>query len=394
VSEPAIPFNRPYYVGAEVEHIEAAVRSGWISSGGEYSARCQRLLKERIGSAAALVTHSCTAGLEGAMLLSGVGPGDEVIMPSYTFVTTASSVAMRGATPVFVDIRSDTLNIDEELIEDAITDRTAAIVPIHYAGVGAEMDAINAIAQPRGIKVIEDAAQGLEASYRGKPLGSLGDYGTLSFHETKNVTCGEGGALLVNAEKDVAEAEVVWEKGTNRAQFARGEVERYTWVELGSSFGLSEVTAAFLWTQLEHADEITALRRRIWERYHEAFAEAEADGRIRRAVIPDHCEHNAHMYYLLLPDNEARTRFIAALADRSILAVFHYVPLHTSPAGSRLGRAHGSLANTEDLSGRLVRLPLWAGMEPGVIDEVIDAADEAIERVAPEGAIEAQASSR
>lgn len=380
MSPDEIPFNRPYYVGTESQYIEAAVRSGWISTNGEYSHRCQAWIEATVGCRRALLTHSCTGALEAAGLLAELGPGDEVILPSYTFVTTASSIALRGATPVFVDIRADTLNMDETLIEEAITPRTKAIVPVHYAGVGCEMDEIMRIADQHGLSVIEDAAQGLLASYQGRPLGSIGHFGSLSFHETKNVTCGEGGALLVNDPADIDQAEVVWAKGTNRAAFSRGEVEWYSWVALGSSFGLGEVGAAFLWAQLERATEITGLRMRIWRHYHEAFEDLEREGLVRRPRIASGCEHNAHMYYLLLPDAELRARFIAGLAEHGVRSVFHYVPLHSSPAGSTLGRPSGSMRNTDELSARLVRLPLWAGMGEDETARVIEATCAAVDR--------------
>jgi dTDP-4-amino-4,6-dideoxygalactose transaminase len=294
-----------------------------------------------------------------AAILAGVGPGDEVIMPSFTFVSTANAFVLRGATPVFVDIRPDVLNIDETKIEAAITDRTKAIVPVHYAGVGCEMDVILDIARRRKLIVIEDAAQGMMARYRGRSLGNIGHLGALSFHETKNIVSGEGGALLVNDEQFIERAEIVREKGTNRGQFFRGQVDKYTWVDIGSSFLPGELIAAFLWAQLEEATRITTQRILIWERYHQAFAELEQRGLVTRPYVPDDREHNAHMYYLLLPSLEARTRFIAALRERDILSVFHYVPLHSSPAGRRYGRAAGTLPHTEALSDRLVRLPMF-----------------------------------
>ena len=358
-----IPFNKPYMTGRELAYIAQAHANGHLAGDGEFTRRCARWLEHRTSAARALLTHSCTAALEMSAILAGVGPGDEVIMPSYTFVSTANAFALRGAVPVFVDIRDDTLNIDERLIEAAITPRTRAIVVVHYAGVGCEMDAILPLAKRHGVPVIEDAAQGLMASYRGRPLGALGTYGTLSFHETKNIIAGEGGALLVNCPSDVEAAEIAREKGTNRSQFFRGQVDKYTWVDLGSSFLPGEIVAAFLWGQMEEADAITARRMRIWERYHAAFAQAEARGNLRRPVIPSHCRHNAHMYYLLLDDLAQRTAFIDALKASGVMAVFHYVPLHSSPAGRRLGRASGELVVTENLSERLVRLPLWLGLE-------------------------------
>ncbi|MET0232078.1 MAG: dTDP-4-amino-4,6-dideoxygalactose transaminase, partial [Rhodanobacteraceae bacterium] len=286
-------------------------------------------------------------------------PGDEVIMPSFTFVSTANAFVLRGAVPVFVDIRPDTLNLDETLIEAAITPKTRAICVVHYAGVGCEMDAIGAIAARHGLAIVEDAAQGILSTYRGKPLGAIGALGALSFHETKNVISGEGGALLVNDARFVERAEIIREKGTNRSQFFRGQVDKYTWVDVGSSYLPSEILAAFLAAQLEEAQSITARRLAIWQTYHDAFAALESAGRLRRPIVPTHCRHNAHMYYLLLPDLDVRTRFIATLRDHQIHCVFHYVPLHSAPAGMQFGRTSGDLAVTTRVSDSLVRLPLW-----------------------------------
>ena len=379
-----IPFNRPYLVGTEAGYIEQAVDAGWLAAGGSFTRRCEGWLREATGSPQVLLTHSCTAALEASALVLGLGPGDEVIMPSFAFVTTGSAFALRGATPVFVDIEPITLNVDPERVRAAVGPATKAIVPVHYAGVGCDMDALLALASERRLKVVEDAAQGLLASRGGRPLGGMGQLGAISFHETKNVTAGEGGALLVNDPALRERAEVVWEKGTDRRRFHRGEVDRYTWTELGSSFGPSEVGAAFLWGQLEAADRITTRRLEIWRRYHEAFADLERDGRVRRPVVPPECVHNAHMYYLLLPDHDARTRFIRELAARDILAVFHYVPLHSSPAGRRLGRPHGELTHTDELSARLVRIPLWTGMDDPTVERVIANVREVIDSyVAP-----------
>jgi dTDP-4-amino-4,6-dideoxygalactose transaminase len=373
-----IPFNRPFLVGTETSYIEQAVGEGWLSAGGAFTGRCEEWLRQRTGCDQVLLTHSCTAALEAAALLAQVGPEDEVIMPSFTFVSTALAFALRGAKPVFVDIEPETLNIDPARVAEAINPRTRAIVAVHYAGVACEMGALLDLAARHDLLVIEDAAQGLMATLEGRALGSMGQLGTLSFHETKNVTCGEGGALLVNEQDLRDRAEVLWEKGTDRGKFNRGEVDRYTWVDLGSSFGTSEVTAAFLWGQLERAEEITTARIRIWQRYHEAFAELEAEGVIRRPVVPPHRAHNAHTYYLLLSDGELRTQFIEEMGRHNILTVFHYVPLHSSPAGSRLGRAHGSFAHTDDISARLVRLPLWMGLQEDDVTRVIESAREAL----------------
>jgi dTDP-4-amino-4,6-dideoxygalactose transaminase len=299
-----------------------------------------------------------------AAILADIGPGDEVIMPSFTFVSTANAFALRGGVPVFVDVREDTLNLDETKIEAAITPRTKAIAVIHYAGIACEIGLIRSIAERRGLMLIEDAAQALGATYQGRPLGGFGHLGALSFHETKNVISGEGGALLVNAPELVARAEMVREKGTNRNAFFRGEVDKYTWVDLGSSFLPSDIIAAFLWAQLEEAGAINTRRRQMWAKYHDAFAELESRGRLRRPVVPRDAGHNAHSYFVLLPDLAARQEFIASLGRDGIHAVFHYVPLHSSPAGRKLGRASGALRVTDSVSDRLVRLPLWIGLEP------------------------------
>ncbi|MBS0477401.1 MAG: dTDP-4-amino-4,6-dideoxygalactose transaminase [Proteobacteria bacterium] len=365
-----IPFNKPYMTGKELWNIAQAHANGHLAGDGTFTKQCSRWLEARTGATKALLTHSCTAGLEMAAMLADLSPGDEVIMPSYTFVSTANAFVLRGVVPVFVDIRRDTLNIDETLIESAITGRTRAIVPVHYAGVGCEMDAIMAIAQRHQLLVIEDAAQAVMAGYRGRPLGAIGHMGALSFHETKNIISGEGGALLVNGTDFAERAEIIREKGTNRSQFFRGQVDKYTWVDVGSSYLPSELVAAFLWAQMDEAETITRRRLAIWDTYHNAFAEAEAAGLLRRPVVPEHCGHNAHMYYLLLPDLGRRTAFIDRLRKVGINCVFHYIPLHSAPAGKRLGRSHGELPVTVELADRLVRLPLWLGLEDQQ-DEVI-----------------------
>jgi dTDP-4-amino-4,6-dideoxygalactose transaminase len=359
--------------GSELEYIAQAHRNRHLAGDGEFTKRCHAWLEERTRSAKALLTHSCTAALEMSAILSGIGPGDEVIMPSYTFVSTANAFVLRGAVPVFVDIRPDTLNIDESRIEEAITGRTRAIVAVHYAGVGCEMDPIAALARKHRLMLIEDAAQALGATYRDRPLGSIGEMGCLSFHETKNVISGEGGALLVNRADLVLRAEIVREKGTNRTQFFRGQGDKYTWMDVGSSYLPSDIVAAFLWAQLERADDIQAARMSAWSAYHEAFAALEAGGRLRRPVIPSHCRHNAHMYYILLPAGVPRREFIGQLAARGVNSVFHYVPLHDSPAGRRFGRASGRLPVTEDLAGRLVRLPMWVGVDALKVAEAVEA---------------------
>ncbi|MFY9579266.1 MAG: dTDP-4-amino-4,6-dideoxygalactose transaminase, partial [Gaiellaceae bacterium] len=298
MTEPMIPFNTPYATGAELDYIREAIANSHLSGNGPFASRCTNLLQQGTGCVKALLTHSCTGALEMAALLAGIRPGDEVILPSFAFASLANAFALRGATPVFVDIRSDTLALDELRAADAVTPRTRAIAPIHYAGVGCEMDALLELAQKHDLVVLEDAAHGLLASYRGRPLGSLGGAGCLSFHETKNVICGEGGALLVNRQDWVERAEVIQEKGTDRSRFFRGEIDKYTWIDLGSSFVMSEINAAFLWAQLERARELTARRLEIWEAYHDALEPLEAQGRLRRPVVPDHCIHNAHLYYV------------------------------------------------------------------------------------------------
>lgn len=370
------PFNKPYMTGRELEYIAQAHAYGHLSGDGEFTLKCHAWLENRTGALKALLTHSCTAAMEMAAILANVGPGDEVIMPSYTFVSTANAFALRGAVPVFVDIRADTLNIDETLIEAAITARTKVIVPVHYAGVACEMDSIMEIARRHHLLVMEDAAQGIMASYRGKSLGSIGHLGALSFHETKNIISGEGGALLINDPDLVQRAEIIREKGTNRAQFFRGQVDKYTWMDIGSSYLPSELIAAFLWAQMQEAEAITARRMAIWQTYHDGLVPLERAGKLRRPIIPEGCVQNAHMYYILLPSLETRTRLIATLKQLDIQTVFHYVPLHSAPAGRLRGRVSGALGVTEDLSSRLLRLPFWLGLEErqGRIIEAIDSA--------------------
>jgi dTDP-4-amino-4,6-dideoxygalactose transaminase len=315
-----------------------------------------------VGCHRAFLTHSCTAALEMSALLLDIQPGDEIIMPSYTFVSTANAFVLRGGMPVFVDIREDTLNLDERLIEDAITPRTRAIAPVHYAGVSCDMDAIMAVACRHGLKVVEDAAQGFTASYKGRVLGSIGDLGAYSFHETKNVISGEGGALLVNSRELVQRAEIIREKGTDRSRFFRGEVDKYTWQDVGSSFLPGELIAAFLWAQLEEADAILEDRLKSWRRYHEWLEPFEARGVLRRPIVPNDCQHNGHMYYILLSPHIDRQSVLAEFKRNDVVSVFHYVPLHSSPGGVRFGRVHGSMAVTDNLSQRLIRLPLWFGL--------------------------------
>jgi dTDP-4-amino-4,6-dideoxygalactose transaminase len=365
--------------GKELAYITEAHAKGHLSGDGAFTGRCNAWLEQRTGCRKALLTHSCTAALEMAAILADIRPGDEVIMPSYTFVSTANAFVLRGGVPVFVDIRPDTLNIDETRIAGAITPRTRAIVPVHYSGVACEMDPIMALAAERNLLVIEDAAQGMMASYKGRALGSIGHLGAVSFHETKNVISGEGGALLVNDERFAERAEIVREKGTNRSQFFRGLVDKYTWVDIGSSYLPAEIIAAFLWAQMEEAERITQRRLDLWARYHDLLAELEASGHVRRPVIPPQCLHNAHMYYLLLPDLAKRTAFIAELARQRIQAVFHYVPLHAAPMGKKVGRIAGDLRHTVELSDRVVRLPFWLGLEEhqaAVIGRIVDAVKE------------------
>jgi dTDP-4-amino-4,6-dideoxygalactose transaminase len=373
-----IPFNRPRLVGTEHRYIDEAIATGKISGNGEFGARCAAWLCERIGSAAALITPSCTAALEMSGILAGLEPGDEVIVPAFTFVSTANAFALRGIVPVFVDVDEGTLTLDPAAAERAITSRTRAIVVVHYGGVACNMDAVMALARQHGLVVIEDAAHALPASYRGRPLGSIGQLATLSFHETKNIQCGEGGALLVNAPELVERAEIVQEKGTDRSRFFRGETDRYTWRDIGSSYLLSEIGAAFLWAQIERADETTAERRRIWSIYHAAFAELEREGLVRRPIVPPECRHSGHLYYLLLASGRERDDFIAELGATGVHAVFHYLPLGSSPGGERFGREPEPADVAQSASERLVRLPLWVGMRDADVERVVEAATRAL----------------
>ena len=379
-----IPFNKPYMTGRELSYIAQAHANGHLAGNGQFSKDCCAWLEGRIGSQKALLTHSCTAALEMAAILSDVGVGDEVIMPSFTFVSSANSGVLRGGVPVFVDVRPDTLNLDEARLEQALTPRTRAIIPTHYAGVGAAMDEITAFAREHGLLVIEDAAQGVLASYKGRSLGGIGDLGALSFHETKNVMCGEGGALLVNDERWVDRAEIVHEKGTDRRRFFRGQVDKYSWVDIGSSYPLSDINAAFLWAQLEAADGILSNRLETWTAYHEAFEGLEAKERLRRPLVPAECVHNAHLYYVLLDESVDRDRFIGQLDAADVQAVFHYVPLHDSVGGRRFGRASGELPVTELAGERLVRLPLWTRMSANERGRVIEAVHSALAEVSSE----------
>lgn len=366
-----ITFNVPPYTGKEMTYIEQAVKNQKICGDGEFTHKCNAWIEEKTGTPKALLTTSCTHATELAAILADIQPGDEVIMPSYTFVSTADAFVLRGATVVFVDIRPDTMNMDENLIEDAITEKTRAIVPVHYAGVACEMDKIMEIAEKYNLCVIEDAAQGIMSTYKGRALGAIGTYGCYSFHETKNFSMGEGGAILIQDESKIEEAEVVREKGTNRAKFFRGQIDKYTWVDKGSSYLPSDMNAAYLYAQLEMAETITAARMAVWNRYHEAFASLEEEGKIERPFIPQHCEHNAHMYYLKCKDLEERTAFISFLKENGIWAVFHYVPLHSAPAGLRYARFHGEDRYTTRESERLVRLPMYYGLKEEQVDYII-----------------------
>jgi dTDP-4-amino-4,6-dideoxygalactose transaminase len=366
-----IPFNRVFVTGAEFGYMREAIENAHLAGNGPFSQRCRRWLEHATGSRRALLTHSGTGALEMAFTLAEIGPGDEVVMPSFTFVSTATAVVARGGTPVFVDVRPDTYCIDAELVERALSPRTKAVVPVHYAGVGCHMDGLVELAAAHDLLVIEDAAHGIRAAEHGRPLGSMGELGTISFHETKNVSCGEGGALLVNDERFVERAEIIHEKGTDRQRFFRGQVDKYTWVDVGSSYALSDLAAAYLWAQLEQADEITTMRHAIWERYHASLEPLEEAGHLRRPVVPQRCSHNAHMYYVVLGDPATRARLIEHLAELGISAVFHYVALHSSLAGRRYGRAAGDFAVTSSVSDRLLRLPLWAGMTESEVDRVM-----------------------
>lgn len=373
-----IPFNRPFISGRELESVSQSIISGHLCSNGSFTKLCRDLLEERFSAPQVLLTTSCTAALEMAAMLLDVGEGDEVIMPSYTFVSTANAFLLRGAKLVFVDIRPDTLNIDETLVAAAVTERTKAIVPVHYAGVACEMDLIAAIARRHGVYVVEDAAQGVDANYKGRYLGTIGDLGTYSFHETKNAICGEGGALLANNHEFAERAEFIRDKGTNRSNFARGKVDKYTWVDIGSSYALADLLAAFLWEQLKSLDVIRESRRTAFELYYEALRPLQERGWLRLPVIPSGCESNYHMFYVLLDRRYDRAEVIRQLQRRSIQAIFHFVPLHTSPMGARMGWAAGMLPITEDLSRRLLRLPFYCTLTESDIDAVANALSDAL----------------
>jgi len=358
MTEERVPFTQVHLTGRERAFIDQAIANRELSGDGFFARRCQEWIEAETGTFGAILTHSCTAALEMSALLLEIGPGDEVILPSYTFASTANAFALRGGVPVFVDIREDTANLDENLIEDAITSRTRAIVPVHYAGVACEMDAIELIARRHGIAIVEDAAQAIGSTWRGRKLGSLGDLGTLSFHETKNVVSGEGGCLLVNRPELMRAAEIIRDKGTDRSRFRRGDTNFYTWQSLGSSYLPSELIAAFLLPQLLEADAITSLRLSRWWTYHDALIPLEAAGLLRRPIIPDGCAHNGHIYFVLMNSRSQRDHALAALNRAGIDAAFHYVPLHSSPAGRLYGRTSGVLSVTDDIAGRLMRLPM------------------------------------
>jgi dTDP-4-amino-4,6-dideoxygalactose transaminase len=368
-----IPFNKPHVIGTEIEYIAQCLGEAKLSGDGRFTKQCQQLLQEQFAAHHALLTTSGTSALEMAALLCDLHPGDEVILPSYTFVSTANAFVLRGAKPVFVDIRRDTLNMDETLIEQAVTERTRVIAPVHYAGVACEMDTVNAVAKRHGLRVVEDAAQGVNATYRGAYLGTLGDFGAYSFHETKNFVCGEGGALLSNRAGDVERAEIIREKGTNRSQFFRGQVDKYTWVDVGSSYLPADILAAFLLAQLQHKDAITEQRKRVYEAYQYGLQPLAERGLVTLPTLPAHCGPNYHMFYVVVESLAVRTALIEHLQAAGILAVFHYVPLHTSPVGLSMGYRHGMLPVTEAMSERVLRLPLYPALTAEELGSVIDA---------------------
>ena len=371
-----INFNVPPVVGTEIEYIRQAIASKKICGDGKFTKLCNSWIEEKTGTAKALLTTSCTHALEMSALLADIQPGDEVIMPSYTFVSTADAFVLRGAKIIFVDIRPDTMNIDERLIEDAVTEKTKAIVPVHYAGVSCEMNRILEIAKKRNLVVIEDAAQGVQSFYYGKPLGTMGDFGCYSFHETKNYSMGEGGALLIREEKNIENAEIIREKGTNRSRFFRGQVDKYTWVSEGSSYLPSELNAAYLWAQLEESKKIFDDRMTAWQWYYENLEDLREKGLIELPVIPKGCQHNAHMFYIKTDSLEERTKLIDFLKKYEIISTFHYIPLHSSPAGLKYGEFHGEDKYTTKESERLLRLPMYYGLEKKQIDYIVKTVNE------------------
>lgn len=369
-----INFNVPPYAEKAMDYIQECVRNQKICGDGAYTKKCNEWIEHKTGTAKCLLTTSCTHATElAALLLPDIQPGDEIIMPSFTFVSTADAFVLRGAVPVFVDIRPDTMNLDEKLIETAVTPRTRAIVPVHYAGVACEMDAIMEIAKRHHLAVIEDAAQGIMSTYKGKALGTIGDFGCFSFHETKNYSMGEGGALLIRDQKYVEDAEIIREKGTNRSKYYRGQIDKYTWINYGSSYLPSDMNAAYLYAQLEIAEEINSARLSLWDRYYEKLKPLAEAGRIELPTVPQGCVHNAHMFYIKTTDIEERTALKAFLAEKEILAVFHYIPLHTAPAGMKFGRFHGEDRYTTRESERLLRLPMYYGLKDEEVDYICDA---------------------
>ena len=367
-----ISFNKPPYVGEEIKYIEEAVKAQKICGDGQFTKKCYKWFEDKTGAAKVLLTTSCTHATELAALLLDIQPGDEVIMPAYTFVSTADAFVLRGATAVFVDINPKTMNIDENLIEDAITEKTKAIVPVHYAGVSCEMDKIMEIAKKHNLYVVEDAAQGVMSTYKGKALGTIGDYGCYSFHETKNYSMGEGGALLIRDGKNAELAEIIREKGTNRSKFFRGQIDKYTWVEAGSSYLPSDMNAAYLWAQLQKADEINENRLQSWNRYYEGLKDLKEAGKIELPYVPEYCEHNAHMFYIKAKDLEERSALISYLKENGVTAVFHYIPLHTAPAGKEYGRFHGEDKYTTKESERIIRLPMYYELDEQDAKKVMD----------------------
>lgn len=375
-----INFNEAFFTQNTLTYIADVLSRKHSSGDGKYTKMCHAWLEEHIPVQKSLLVHSGTAALEMQALLADIGPGDEVIMPSFTFVSTANAYVLRGATPVFIDIRPDTLNMDENLIEDAITERTRAIAPIHYAGVSCEMDAIMATAARHDLLVLEDAAQGFGSSYKGKPLGTIGDLGAISFHETKNIMSGEGGALFINRERFNERAEIIREKGTNRSRFFRGQVDKYTWVDVGSSYLPSDIIAAYLYSALELCSEVSHVRVKLWDNYQNAFARHEAAGTVLCPKIPDECQHNGHIYYLRFDSLATRERFIAHMKGHGIMSPFHYIPLHSSPAGRQFGRSCGDMPVTEQVSDTLVRLPLYFGLEAEMQQRIIDTANDFLDK--------------
>ena len=371
-----IPFNKPPFIGKEKQYIDQAIDNNKICGDGDFSKKCHAWLEEKTGARRGLLVTSGSTALDMAAILADVGPGDEVILPSYTFVSTANAFVLRGAKLVFVDIRPDTQNIDEKLIEEAITDKTKVIAPVHYAGVGCEMDTIMEIAKKHGLIVVEDAAQGVMSTYKGRALGSIGDFGCYSFHETKNYSMGEGGAILIKDEEDAEKAEIIREKGTDRSRFLRGQVDKYTWVEMGSSYLPSDINAAFLYAQLEEADMINQNRRASWDAYYEMLTPLADAGRIELPVVPEECEHNSHMFYIKTAGIEERTALSAFLKENGIGSAFHYVPLHSAPAGQRFGRFHGEDRYTTVTFERLLRLPMYYGLKPDEVEFVCSKIEE------------------